>query len=132
MDKYKAIGDKVYAPGKWTIKDLFQHILDTERIFCYRALAISRGEEQKLLSYDEDLYAKNAHATNRNLDEIINELKLVRQTSIALFKSFTPEMLLKTGEGFKGKYSVLAIGFMLPGHQRWHVDVIKERYWELG
>lgn len=128
IEKYEEIGDKVYAPGKWTIKDIFQHMIDTERIFTYRALAFARSERGQVLSYDEDLYAKNAQAGKRPIEEIVSEFRVVRLSFIEMYKSFTPEMLMKTGMGFKGQYSVLAIGFMMPGHQRWHMDVINERY----
>lgn len=128
MHEYLALGDRVYEEGKWTLKDIFQHLLDTERVFTYRALAFARNESDKVLSYDEDIYAKHANANRRSLEDIINELKLVRHSFIELYKSFTPEMLLRTGKGFKGEYSVLSIGFMMAGHQRWHMDVIKERY----
>ncbi len=128
MSKYLALGDRIYEEGKWTVKDIFQHMLDTERVFTYRALAFARNESDKVLSYDEDIYARYADANRRNLEDIINELKLVRRYFIEMYKSFTPQMLLRKGKGFKGEYSVLSIGFMMPGHQRWHMDVIKQRY----
>lgn len=128
IDTYKKLGNRVYADGKWTIKDILQHLIDTERIFSYRALAFARNEPNKMLSYDEDAYAKNTNANDRTIEDLIHEYKIVRKSFIELFKSFNEEMLLKTGKGFKGEYSVLAIGFMMPGHQRWHMDVIKEKY----
>ena len=128
MSDYFALGERVYEEGKWTLNDIFQHLLDTERVFTYRALAFARNESDKVFSYDEDVYAKHADANRRSLGDIISELKLVRRSFIALYKSFTPEMLLRKGKGFKGEYSVLSIGFMMPGHQRWHMDVIKEKY----
>jgi hypothetical protein len=131
MSKYLALGNKVYAEGKWTIKDIFQHMIDTERVFTYRALAFARNEGDKVQSYDEEIYAKHADANRRSLEDIINELKLVRRSFIEMYQSFTPEMMLRTGKGFKGEYSVLSIGFMMPGHQRWHMDVIEERYFQL-
>ncbi|MBP8033620.1 MAG: DinB family protein [Bacteroidia bacterium] len=131
MAKYLALGDKVYAEGKWTIKDIFQHMIDTERVFTYRALAFARNEADKVQSYDEEIYAKHADANRRSLEDIISELKLVRHSFIELYKSFTPEMIMRSGKGFKGEYSVLSIGFMMPGHQRWHMDVITERYFPL-
>jgi hypothetical protein len=128
IDTWKAIGDKVYAPGKWTIKDILQHMIDTERIFAYRALCFARGEAAGMPSFDEEEYARNTNAMNRTLEDLIKELKLVRESFIALYDSFTDEMLLRTGLSFKGTYSVLAIGFTTAGHQRWHLNVIKERY----
>jgi len=131
MRKYRLLGDNVYETGKWTVKDILQHLIDTERIFCYRVTAFSRDEPNKMLSYDEDLYARNANANGRTLEELINELKIVRRSTIELYRSFTPGMLLKKGEGFKGEYSVVSIGFMIPGHQRWHLEVIERKYFPL-
>lgn len=124
---WKNIGDKVYAPGKWTIRDILQHIIDTERVFSYRALSFARGEAT-VQPFDEDGYAANADAMNRDWDSLLEEAISVRKSTISLFNSFTPEMLLKMGIGFKGEYSVHAIGFILAGHQRWHFRVINERY----
>ncbi|MBK8848083.1 MAG: DinB family protein [Bacteroidetes bacterium] len=128
LDVWEKIGDRIYAPDKWTIKDIVQHVIDTERIFSYRALAFSRNETQPLPSYDEDTYARAGRAVNRKLSNIIDELKIVRLGTIALFNSFDNEMLEKTGMGFKGPYSVASLGFMLAGHQRWHMHIIDERY----
>jgi hypothetical protein len=128
IETWKAIGDKVYAPGKWTIKDILQHMIDTERIFAYRALCFARGEAASMPSFDEEAYARNTNAGNRTLEDLIEELKLNRASFIALYHSFTDEMLLRTGLSFKGTYSVLAIGFITVGHQRWHFNVINERY----
>jgi hypothetical protein len=131
LSTLEALGDKVYAPGKWTAKDILQHLIDTERVFAYRATAFSRAETGQVLSFDEELYAQHAAANRRSLKELLNELKIVRQSFIELYKSFTPEMLQRTGKGLKGEYSVLSIGFIVPGHQRWHLDVLKERYFPL-
>ena len=131
IEKWKALGDKAYAPGKWTIKDILQHLIDTERVFSYRSLAFARGESQLLPSFDEDGYAANAKANNRSIEELVEELKLSHQSLQAMYKSFTPEMLSKKGMGFKGEYSVAAIGFCMPGHQRWHWKVLEEKYYSL-
>lgn len=128
LDKWKQIGDEVYAPGKWTIKDILQHMLDTERIFTYRALAFSRRETQQVPSFDEDGYAKSANANERKLEDIVAEMHCVRQSTLFLYKSFNQQALLSMGSGFKGKYSVASIGFIIPGHQRWHMKVIEEKY----
>ncbi|WP_435355939.1 DinB family protein [Emticicia sp. SJ17W-69] len=132
IERWKAIGDKVYAEGKWTIKDIVQHIIDTERIFTYRALCFARGEKAQLPSFDEESYAKNGSTKHRTLEDLIEELLLVRTSFIKLYESFTPEVLLRTGLGFKGLYSVLAIGFITIGHQRWHFKIIEERYLSLS
>ncbi|MBL7816965.1 MAG: DinB family protein [Saprospiraceae bacterium] len=133
FDEWEALGSRVYAPNKWTIKDILQHITDTERIFSYRAMCFARGETQSLPSFSEDDYAlsTSSAANSRSFEDLIDELKIVHQSTKALFASFTPEMLQKTGVGFKGEYSVASIGFTLPGHQIWHFRVIEERYMPL-
>jgi DinB superfamily len=128
VEKWKALGDKVYEPGKWTI---LQHIIDTERIFSYRMVAASRAETQTMPYFTEDEYAAHAKANRRDLNDLIAELKLVRLSVQALYKSFDDEMLQRICKGFSSEYSVAAIGFMIPGHQRWHFKVLEERYYPL-
>lgn len=128
LDRFREIGENVYAPGKWTIKEILQHLIDTERVFLYRAVAFARGETGQVLSMDEELYAKNSNANRRTLEELVDELTIVRQSTIALFRSFSPDMLQRRGKGFRGLYSVLSIAFIIAGHQRWTMDVIYERY----
>jgi hypothetical protein len=132
IEKWKVLGEQIYAPGKWTAKDLLQHLIDTERVFSYRMTAFSRNDPQKMLSFDEDLYAQNADANRRTIEDLVTELILVRKNYIALYKSFSPEMLLKSGKGFSdSEYSVLSMAYVVPGHQRWHFKVIEERYFPL-
>lgn len=102
------------------------------REFSYRITAIARGDKQQLLPYDEDSYAANAEANRRTIDDLYEELVLVRKSVIAMYKSFTNEMLQRSGKGFNGKeYCVLSLGFMIAGHQRWHFKVLEERYYGL-
>lgn len=129
--KWKALGNKVYAVGKWTINEVLQHLIDTERIFAYRALAISRGEQAMLPSFDEDGYAKASRANSRNLDDIIEDLLISHKNMLSLFASFDAEHLATEGKSWKGFYSVAAIGFTMAGHQRWHLNILKERYYPL-
>ena len=129
--KWKDIGDKVYAEGKWTIKEILQHLIDTERIFGYRALAFARGESQKLPPFSEDDYAVASKANHRTLESLLLELKSVHTSFLMMYESFTDGMLMKKGLGFKGEYSVASIGFCMAGHQRWHVRVIEEKYMTL-
>jgi DinB superfamily len=131
IDTWKALGDKTYAPGKWTVKDILQHLIDTERIFMYRSLAFARGEQQQPPSFNEDEYAKEAAANTRSIEELVNELRISHQSFKALYASFTPAMLGKMGKSFKGEYSVASIGFCMPGHQRWHFQILEEKYYPL-
>ncbi len=131
IDKWKALGDKVYAPGKWTVKELLQHMIDADRIFMYRALAFARIDRQKLLGFDEELYAKNSNANQRTIDDLFDELVIVRKSFISLFKSFTNDMLQTIGSSYNSEYSVISIGFSMAGHQRWHLKILEERYFPL-
>ncbi len=132
FETWMALGETVYAPGKWTIKDMLQHMIDTERVFAYRMTAFARKDPQQMLGFDEDAYAQNAFANRRALPDLIEELLLVRKNLIALYKSFTPEMLQLEGKGYNGAtYSVLSMAFCMAGHQRWHFKVLEQRYYPL-
>lgn len=132
IELWKALGDKRYAEGKWTIKDILQHFIDTERVFTYRITAIARGDKQIMNPYDEEVFAKNAEANRRSIDNLMEELCLIRKSTIKLFESFSPAMLQQQGNGFNGmQYCPLALGFMLAGHQRWHFRVLEEKYYPL-
>ena len=117
-----------YAEGKWSIKDIFCHLIDCERIYNYRALCIARGDKTELPGFEENDYAKTANADKRDIRDIISEYKSVRASSIELFKSFNEEMLLRTGIANGSARSVRAIGYSLAGHEIHHLNVIKERY----
>lgn len=132
LDKWKALGDQVYAEGKWTVRDILQHFIDVERVFAYRITAIARGDKQKMLPFDEEAFSKNTNANNRALDDLINELILVRKGTIAMFQSFTNKMLHQQGNSYNGiQYCPLGLGFMLAGHQRWHFRILEEKYYPL-
>lgn len=124
----EAIGDLRYAPGKWMVRDIVQHIIDTERIMSYRALRFARNDQTSLPGYEENEFAQYAHATRRTIPDLYAEYADVRRSSIALFKSFDEEMLLRSGICFHRTISVLAIGFVLVGHARHHINIIRERY----
>jgi hypothetical protein len=130
IDKHvlEALGDNVYAPGKWTIKDIVQHITDNERVQAYRAMRISRNDQTVLPGYDENLFADNTNAANISLDDLLEEFAITRQSNIMLFKSFTDEMLQRTGTCYTVSISPLALGFVLAGHQLHHINIINERY----
>lgn len=131
MDKWKALGDKVYAPAKWTLKDIIQHVTDCERIFAYRALRFARKDSTKLPSFEENDFAAAANANARTLEDLVAELKLVRQSTILLFASFDEEMLQSAGSTFSNSATPLAIGFTIIGHQQHHLNVLEERYYPL-
>lgn len=117
-----------YAKGKWTIKDIIQHIIDAERIFSYRALRISRNDKTPLPGFEENEYVDNTNANSRSIDDLLNELKIVRTATLILFKSFSEEQLNRLGFASNHSISVRAIGFVIIGHQQHHFKIIKERY----
>ncbi|WP_278035729.1 DinB family protein [Flavobacterium nitratireducens] len=124
MDKF----DYRYADGKWTIKEIIQHIIDTERVFSYRALRISRNDKTPLPGFDENEFALNTNANDRHLQSLLTELSIVRQGTLALFKSFSEEQLKRIGIASDNQISVRAIGFIIIGHQKHHQKVFQEKY----
>lgn len=122
------LGDYAYAEGKWTLKEVLIHCIDTERIFSTRALGFARGEKQKALSFDENIYAPNSQAHLRTLANISNELKSVSEATGHLFRSFSPDVLAIKGETPTGQATVNAIGFAICGHTLHHIGIIKDRY----
>lgn len=122
------LADRTYAPDKWTTKDILQHVCDTERIMSYRALRFARNDQTELKGFEQDLYAANAKARLRSFNDLITELKTVRQCTILLYNHFDEEMLLQKGICNNIEMNALAIGFMIIGHQIHHFRIIQERY----
>jgi len=131
INHFQKIGGNVYAPGKWTIKDILQHLIDSERVFSYRAMRFAREDSTALPGYDENLYAKTADASSRNLESIISEFELVRASTMYLFESFSTRALLRIGTCNEKQISVLGLGFTIIGHQIHHFNVIKDKYADL-
>lgn len=124
MDKF----DYRYAEGKWTIKEIIQHLIDSERIFSYRALRIARNDKTPLPGFEENDYVANTNAKDRNLQGLLTEMAVVRQSTLSLFKSFSKEQLILLGTASDCAVSVRAIGFIVIGHQKHHQQIFKERY----
>ncbi len=117
-----------YAQGKWTLKELLQHIIDAERIFAYRSLCIARREINNLPGFNENEYAANSQANSRSWKSLVDEFKLVRHTTEMLFDSFSDEMICESGFTDNNPVTVNALGFIMAGHLTHHIGVIKERY----
>ena len=118
-----------YAPGKWTIKQILQHIMDAERVFSYRALAIARGDKTPLPGFAENEYAaKAANANNRSIADLLQEYELVRQSSLALFNSFDDDAFDQVGTANNVTIGVKALPYYCAGHEKHHISIIKERY----
>ncbi|MCP4977499.1 MAG: DinB family protein [Maribacter sp.] len=117
-----------YAEGKWTIAEALLHVLDTERVFQYRALRFMRGDKTPLPGFDQNLYVPNSNADRRTKDSIIEEYKTIRLSTIALFSNMNGQMLHNMGKASNSPMSVAALGFIICGHQKHHRNVIRERY----
>ncbi len=124
----KDIHEFAYASGKWTLKEVLQHLIDCERIFTYRALCIARKEQQDLISFEENDYAANSMANARNWQELCEEFIAVRQSTLLLFKGFTRQQLESSGTANNKKITVHALGFIIAGHVNHHKKIIEERY----
>jgi len=117
-----------YADGKWTIKEIVQHLIDAERVFVYRALRFARKDATPLPGFDENLFAANAKTEKRTWDKLIEELKVVRRSSELLFQSFDSDQLQSGGISSNTPNYVLGIGYIIVGHAIHHQKIIKERY----
>jgi len=117
-----------YAEGKWTIKEVFGHVIDTERIFAYRALRISRNDKTPLPGYDQDLFVKNSNFKNVSLQNLVDEFISVRKSNLKMFENFSSEMWLNIGTANEKLISVRAIAFILAGHLLHHLKVIEQKY----
>lgn len=117
-----------YAEGKWSIKELVQHIIDAERIFCYRALRFARKDETPLAGFDENTYAASSKADFRSKDDLLEELELVQKASSKLFLSFNHDQLEASGIANGKSIYVLAIAFISVGHSLHHLNIIQQRY----
>jgi hypothetical protein len=132
VEKYKAIGDGIYAPNKWTLKDIVQHCVDTERIMSYRALCFARNDDTVLPSFDENVYAKNTNLENRTIESLLTEFEILRRSTIDLFGNMDKTMLLRKGTANMTRISPLALGFVIAGHAKHHESIIRERYFSLA
>ncbi len=124
MDKF----DYRYDEGKWTIKEIIQHLIDSERVFAYRALCFSRNDKTHLPGFDENDYIANTNANDRSLQDLLTEMAVVRQATLSLYKSFSEDQLNRTGVASKNNISVESIGYIIIGHQKHHQKVFTEKY----
>jgi uncharacterized damage-inducible protein DinB len=125
------LGDRVYAAGKWTIKDLLQHLIDAERVFAYRTLRFARNDKTELHGFDEDLYAANIDTKENTVAALLEEFSLLRRSNSLFFQSLDEEALRREGAASGNRISVLALGFTMCGHVVHHMGVIRERYYPL-
>lgn len=124
----KEMGNFAYAPGKWTVKEVVGHLIDTERVMAYRAMCIARGEQQALPGFEQDDYVKNGNFNQRELFDLNYEFRLLRESNMLLAKSFSEDAFQKRGIANKNEITVLALLYIIAGHEKHHMNILVERY----
>lgn len=117
-----------YAPGKWSIKEVLGHIMDAERVFAYRALRFSRGDEKPLLSFEENQYIAGSTYDSTPLQLLVEEFSYIRKANIHMFKNFSDEMWMKKGIASNNPVTVRGLAYIIAGHTQHHINIIEERY----
>ena len=117
-----------YEEGKWSIKEMLLHLCDTERIFLFRALSFSRGEQETLRGFDHNSYVYNSDAEERDWASILMEYQHVKQASFDFINSLSAKQWTATGQVENQKVSVSALAHVMPGHDRHHQEIVKQRY----
>ena len=117
-----------YAEGKWSIREIIGHLIDAERVFGYRALCIARGEQQGLPGFDQEEYMLTAPYDRISLEDLLSELRLVRLSNIAMLRTLDGEAWSRTGTANNNPVTVRALAFIMAGHVRHHMNVLRERY----
>lgn len=117
-----------YAPGKWSVKEVIGHVIDAERVFGYRALAIARGETQSLPGFDQGEYVRNAAFDAWRIGDLAEQYALVRRANIVLFRNLQPDAWDRRGVASGAPITVRAIAYLIVGHERHHLAVLRERY----
>lgn len=124
----EAKGTYRYAPEKWTLKESVGHVIDSERIFAYRALRVARGDTTPLASFDQDLYVPTSRANERTMHDLAEELGYVRRATLALFRNLDEEAMGRRGTASDSPVTPRALAYIIAGHQLHHVQILKERY----
>ncbi|MEO8174865.1 MAG: DinB family protein [Sediminibacterium sp.] len=122
------IADRAYAPGKWTLKEVLQHVIDAERVFSYRVLRIARKDKTPLASFDENLYAETSLASKRSFSDIKEEFLAVRRATDLLLASLSENQLAQQGISSELPVTANALAYIIYGHMLHHKQVLEERY----
>jgi hypothetical protein len=132
LDLFRSIpearGGYRYAEGKWSVKEVIGHIIDSERIFAYRALRFSRGDGTPLAGFEQDDYVRGGGFDRHSLKDLIDEFEYVRRATISLFSGLDGEAWSRRGSANKNEMSVRALAFVVAGHERHHVEILRTRY----
>ncbi|HEU4995049.1 MAG TPA: DinB family protein [Gemmatimonadaceae bacterium] len=117
-----------YAPDKWNIREVIGHLIDAERVFAYRALSFGRADATPLPSFDENAWGRTSNAAHRPMPELIAEFEAVRASTLALFRGFSETEFARQGTASNNPVTVRALAYIIAGHERHHVRILKERY----
>lgn len=128
LSQFNRIGLKTYEKDKWTIHRILQHLIDWERIWCFRAIMFARREGTIPGAHDQEIMGENSNADDLSIEQLVNELRIVRQSTIMMFESFNEEILNTNCVFFEYEMPLYAIGLTITAHQRHHFNTIKERY----
>ena len=121
-------GDLRYAPGKWSVKEVIGHVIDAERVFAHRAMWFARLDAQPLPGFDQDPWVNAAAFGAQPLDELVSEYEHVRRGNHYFFRHLAPEAWLRRGTASGNEITVRALAYILVGHERYHLDILKTRY----
>lgn len=121
-------GNFRYAPDKWSVKDVVGHVADTERIFAYRAMRFARGDQTPLSGFEQDDYVRGARFSERKLADVVEEYADVRRANLALFRSLHDEAWHRRGVANNSPVTVLALAYIIAGHELHHRKILEERY----
>ena len=125
------IGLKTYKKGKWTVNQILQHLIDWERIWCFRSIIFARREGAIPEAHDQEIMGDNSNANELSIEHLVNELRVVRQATMMMFESFNKKILETNCQFFEYEMPLFAIGFTITAHQIHHFNLIEKRYFPL-
>lgn len=128
IGQLNSIGLKTYEKDKWTVHKIIQHLIDWERIWCFRAIIFARGEGTIPEAHDQEIMGKNSNADELSIEQLVNELRIVRQSTIMMFESFNENILETNCKFFEYEMPLSTIGLTITAHQIHHFNIIEERY----
>lgn len=121
-------GGHRYAEGKWSVREVLGHMIDAERIFTYRLLRIARGDETPLASFDQDAYVRTSGAESRTVAHLVKEMLAVRDSTVLMLESLSPNAWSQRGTASEKTISVRALAYVAAGHSRHHMRILHESY----
>lgn len=124
----ESMGGHRYGPDKWTIREMIGHMIDSERVFAYRALRFARNDKTALPGFEQDEFVAAANFDARTIADLIEEFRIVRQATLALFRHLTDEAWTRVGAANDNPMSARAAAWIIAGHERYHHDILTTRY----